>query len=339
MPQFCETKRRSILGYPNAQISVSLNTRFLFDGTVMPRNLISAIAVLLFGVFAFDLMGILVRMLGGTYPIFQIAIFRNLFGVIPPILLLWRFNQFATLRALNRPRFHFILLVRSVCVLTAQYCFYTALTKIEFATACALGFTGPVFITALSIPLLGHRVGLWRWCAIGIGFVGMLTVMKPFDASFSAYLIYPIIAALGYAISSLLVRLYPEDIPSASIQLTQQICTCLLAVVCLYVFQTPMPLESGDDAGLFLLMGVFGGTGVMCLVTAYRMADPSSLSPFEYFGIPISFTLGWLFFSEAPVDDLFPGIIFIILAGLIIIYRERRTKQPGMVAGKLKLPK
>ena len=327
------------MGYPNAQISVSLNTRFLFDGTVMPRNLISAIAVLLFGVFAFDLMGILVRMLGGTYPIFQIAIFRNLFGVIPPILLLWRFNQFATLRALNRPRFHFILLVRSVCVLTAQYCFYTALTKIEFATACALGFTGPVFITALSIPLLGHRVGLWRWCAIGIGFVGMLTVMKPFDASFSAYLIYPIIAALGYAISSLLVRLYPEDIPSASIQLTQQICTCLLAVVCLYVFQTPMPLESGDDAGLFLLMGVFGGTGVMCLVTAYRMADPSSLSPFEYFGIPISFTLGWLFFSEAPVDDLFPGIIFIILAGLIIIYRERRTKQPGMVAGKLKLPK
>ena len=111
--------------------------------------------------------------------------------------MLWRFDQFATLRALNRPRFHFILLVRSVCVLTAQYCFYTALTKIEFATACALGFTGPLFITALSIPLLGHRVGLWRWCAIGIGFVGVLTVMKPFDASFSAYLIYPIIAALG----------------------------------------------------------------------------------------------------------------------------------------------
>ena len=125
----------------------------------MPRNLISAIAVLLFGVFVFDLMGILVRMLGGTYPIFQISIFRNFFGVIPPILLLWRFDQFATLRDLNRPRFHFILLVRSVCVLTAQYCFYTALTKIEFATACALGFTGPLFITALSIPLLGHRVG------------------------------------------------------------------------------------------------------------------------------------------------------------------------------------
>ena len=311
----------------------------MFDGAVMPRNLISAIAVLLFGVFAFDLMGIFVRILGGTYPIFQVAIFRNFFGVIPPILLLWRFDQFATLRALNQPKFHIILLIRSVCVLSAQYCFYTALTKIEFATACALGFTGPLFITALSIPLLGHRVGLWRWCAIGIGFVGMLTVLKPFDASFSGYMIYPIIAALGYAISSLLVRLYPKDVPSASIQFTQQICACLLAIACLYTFQVPMPLESGNDAGLFLLVGVFGGTGVMCLVTAYRMVDPSSLSPFEYFGIPISFTLGWLFFSEAPFDDLFPGIIFIILAGLVIIYRERQSKQAVITAAKLKLSK
>ena len=312
---------------------------FLIVGAVMQRNLISAIVVLLFGVFAFDLMGILVRMLGGTYPIFQVSIFRNFFGIIPPLLLLWRFRQFATLRALNRPRFHLILLIRSVSVLSAQYCFYTALTKIEFATASALGFTGPLFITALSIPLLGHRVGTWRWSAIALGFVGMLTVMKPFDASFSAYMIYPIIAALGYAISSLLVRLYPEDIPSASIQLTQQISTCLFAIVCLYAVETPVPLESQFDAGLFLLMGVFGGTGVMCLVTAYRMADPSALSPFEYFGIPISFTLGWLFFSEAPFDDLFPGIIFIILAGLIIIYRERRTKQTAVIAGKAKLPK
>ena len=307
-----------------------------FGGVVMAKNLISAIAVLLFGVFVFDLMGILVRMLGGTYPIFQVTIFRNFFGIIPPILLIWRFGDFASLRALNRPKFHLILLIRTFCVLSAQYCFYTALTKIEFATACALGFTGPLFITALSIPLLGHRVGLWRWCAIGIGFVGMLTVLKPFDASFSGYMIYPIIAAFGYAVSSLLVRIYPTHIPSASIQFTQQICTCLLAVACLYIFETATPLESAKDAWLFLLMGVFGGTGVMCLVIAYRMADPSSLSPFEYFGIPFSFTLGWLFFSEAPYDDLFPGILFIIIAGLIIIYRERRMKQASVLTSKVK---
>ena len=62
---------------------------------------------------------------------------------------------------------------------------------------------------------------------------------------------------------------------------------------------------------------------VMCLVIAYRFADPGSVSPFEYFGIPISFCLGWLFFREAPFDDLFPGILLIVMAGITIIVRER----------------
>ena len=72
------------------------------------------------------------------------------------------------------------------------------------------------------------------------------------------------------------------------------------------------------------MMGALGGTGVMCLVIAYRLADPSSVSPFEYFGIPISFALGWVFFAEAPFEDLFPGILFIVGAGMIIMARERR---------------
>ncbi|MDB2324487.1 DMT family transporter [Alphaproteobacteria bacterium] len=291
----------------------------------MPKNLITAIFVLIFGIFAFDLMSILVRMLGGSYPIMQVSAFRNFFGIIPAAILLWRFKQFDTLRQINRPRLHVILLLRSIAVLVAQYCFYTALTKIEFATACALGFTGPLFITALSIPILGHRVGLWRWLAICIGFVGMLTVLRPYDADFSSYMIYPVIAAFGYALSSLLVRLYPEDMPSSTIQFTQQILTTILSVVVLFGFATPVAIASQADMGLLLAMGVFGGTGIMCLVTAYRLTDPASISPFEYFGIPISFTLGWVVFGEAPFDDLFPGILFIISAGLLIVYRERKV--------------
>ena len=305
----------------------------------MPKSLISAILIMLFGILAFDLMGILVRMLGGSYSILQISSLRNFFGVVPPLFLLWRYRQFDILPALNKPRFHAILLGRSLAVLLAQFCFYTALTKIEFATTSALGFTGPLFITALSVPLLGHHVGLWRWAAIVVGFVGMLTVLKPFDEAFSVYMIYPVIAAFGYACSSLLVRFYPKEIPSAAIQLSQQICTFVLASVVLLSFSEWTPISSPNDAVLFLLVGVFGGTGVMCLVTAYRLVDPSSISPFEYFGIPISFALGWLFFAEAPYDDLFPGILFIILAGLIIIHRERQANRSVTVGKVAKLDK
>ena len=293
----------------------------------MPRNVIIAIGVIFFGLIAFDMMGIIVRLLGDTYPILQIAAMRNFFGMIPALILLAHARQFAALPRLNQPRLHAINLLRSTSVVVAQLSFYTALTKIEFATAGALGFSGPIFITALSVPLLGHVVGVWRWSAIFIGFAGVLTIMQPFNDGFSAYMVLPVIAAFCYALSSILVRLYPQDMPSAAIQLSQQIMTCVLATLAMLVFFDPVAITGASDAGLIVMMGAFGGTGVMCLVIAYRLADPSSVSPFEYFGIPVSFALGWLFFSEAPFDDLFPGILFIVGAGMIIMARERREQR------------
>lgn len=293
----------------------------------MPRNLLLAIGVIFFGIIAFDMMGILVRLLGGTYPILQIAAMRNFFGVIPALLLLAHARQFSALPRLNQPRLHAINLLRSCSVVLAQMSFYTALTKIEFATAGALGFSGPIFISALSVPLLGHVVGAWRWGAIFLGFAGVLTVMQPFDEGFSPYMVLPVMAAFCYALSSILVRLYPPDIPSAAIQLGQQIMTCLIATTALLLFVDPVAIASASDVGLIVMMGALGGTGVMCLVIAYRLADPSSVSPFEYFGIPVSFVLGWLFFAEAPFDDLFPGILFIVGAGMIIMARERRQSR------------
>ena len=293
----------------------------------MPRNLLLAIGVILFGIVAFDLMGILVRMLGGSYPIMQISALRNFFGVIPALVLLWHGRQFAALPRLNRPRFHLINLVRSSSVVMAQLCFYTALTKIEFATAGALGFSGPIFITALSVPLLGHKIGVWRWGAVCLGFAGVITILQPFQDGFTHYMVLPVIAAFCYATSSVLVRFYPPDIPSAAIQLGQQIATCALATTALVLFVQPVAIAGVGDAGLFVIMGALGGTGVLSLAIAYRLADPSSVSPFEYFGIPISFALGWLFFAEAPFDDLFPGILFIVGAGIIIMLRERHQSR------------
>ena len=162
----------------------------------------------------------------------------------------------------------------------------------------------------------------------------MLTILQPFQDGFSTYMVLPVIAAFCYASSSILVRLYPDDLPSASIQLGQQICTCLFATLAMLIFAQPVPIASASDAGLIVLMGALGGTGVMCLVICYRLVDPSSISPFEYFGIPVSFVLGWLFFAEAPFDDLFPGILFIVGAGMIIMLRERRETGKTETHGK-----
>lgn len=288
-----------------------------------------AIIVIVMGLFAFDVMGVLVRMLGGDYPILQIAVLRNLFGIIPAAVLLMLGPGLAGLKTITRKRDITIILLRAGAVMIAQISFYTALTKIEFATASALGFTSPLFITLLSIPILGAQVGWVRIAAVMLGFAGVLVILKPFGEGFSIWMVLPVIAACGYGMANVLVRLFPSETPSAAIQIGQQSATFLMALLGLIITGSMVPINSVGDAGLFVLLGCCGGLGVMSLVISYRLVEPSTLAAFEYFGIPISFLLGWIFFAEAPFGTLFPGVLLIVAAGLMIIIRENRKKPPA----------
>ena len=292
----------------------------------MNSTVLKAIAIILFGIAAFDIMGVIVRFLGSNYPILQISVLRNLFGIIPSIVILMLGPGLSDFKKINRVFYWKIIIFRGTVVLLAQFCFYTSLTKIEFATASSLGFTSPLFITLLSIPILSHKVGFYRIFAVCFGFFGVLAIFQPFNDGFTIWLILPVIAGFCYALSSILVRFFPDEIHSGSIQIGQQLVTALIGAVVLTAMGDFVSIETIKDAQIFLLLGLFGGIGVLSLVISYRMVEPSLLAPFEYFGIPISFILGWLFFAEAPFEILFPGVFFIVSAGMIIIYRESRNK-------------
>jgi drug/metabolite transporter (DMT)-like permease len=285
-----------------------------------------AIAIILFGILAFDLMGVLVRILSAEFSIYQISTMRNLFGIIPALLFVLLSRSFRDLSSLMTPRLILLTIFRALSVNLAQICYYTALSYIAFATATTLAFTGPLFITALSVPLLGHKVGFWRWSAVLIGFLGVMLIMQPGGDAFTIYALLPVLAAMGYALSSITVRLFPEDVSSSAIQFVTQIFTMIFSVILLYAFSTPLPINTASNWAMFLSVGVCGGVGVLCLVSSYRLADPGQLAPFEYFGIPISFVLGYIFFTEAPFDQLIPGVFIIIGAGMIIVWRERKLQ-------------
>ena len=94
-----------------------------------------------------------------------------------------------------------------------------------------------------------------------------------------------------------------------------------------YVNREASQTRGGIDMVWIILMGGLGGSAVLLLVISYRMTEQSNLAPFSYFGIPLSFVLGWLFFAEAPWSTLFPGGILIAAGGLLIVWRERvKTK-------------
>jgi len=288
------------------------------------RSFSLALVTIISAIFLFDLQGAIIKHMGQQYPVSQIMVFRNLFGLIPGMLVLY---LSADWKAQGRP---FVIdkwplaWGRGAMLISAQLCFYFSLTQLELATATTLAFAGPVFVTTLSIPLLGHRVGWVRGFAVLCGFGGVVAVMQPAGDAFSPQLLLPVAAALFYAFSSLTARFFDESIPTALINLYSAFSTFLGSCLLMLVLQSYTPVASLQDWMLFLLMGLVGGCAVLLLITAYRMWEPSSLSPFEYFGIPFSFILGYVFFDEAPIERLFPGVLLIVGGGLLVVWRERQ---------------
>jgi len=290
-----------------------------------PRNesFFKAVCIIILAIFLFDVQGALIKYMGGSYPVEQIAFYRNLFGILPNVLVLAFSAQWhKSGRSLRLGLWH-LALGRGLLLILAQVCFYTALIHMELATASTLAFAGPLFVTTLSIPLLGHKVGWVRGSAVALGFVGVVLVMQPGSDAFSLTALLPVAAAFFYALSSLSARYFDAKEPTALISIYGSVGALSAALVLMWFNGTPIGLASVNDWLLFIAMGGAGGSAVFLLITAYRMTDPSSLSPFEYFGIPFSFLLGWYFFNETPFDSLFPGVLFIVFGGLLVVWRER----------------
>jgi drug/metabolite transporter (DMT)-like permease len=132
-------------------------------------------------------------------------------------------------------------------------------------------------------------------------------------------------AAVCYAISIVTVRLFDPGISNSLLYLYSSAASALGAFVLASLTTTFSPVAGLEQAGMIFLMSMTGGTGVLFLMLAYRMASPSILAPFGYFGLLTAFAFGWLFFGEAPIETLFPGVFVIVAAGAIVIWRENRA--------------
>jgi drug/metabolite transporter (DMT)-like permease len=297
------------------------------DSTKKPERLSLAIFLVILAVFLFDTQGAIIKYMGNSYPIQQIAVIRNLFGLIPSIILLFLSRDWhRSGRSLSIPQWK-TALGRGLVLTFAQFCLYTSFIKLEFATASTLVFAGPLFITTLSIPLLGHQVTKSQWIAVIIGFVGILMIVRPGSDIFTPWILLPLAAALGYGLAIIMVRLVDDDVPSATISLYSSFGALISSTILMSATSGFLAIETLEDGLWLMSAGIVGGMAVLVLIMAYRLTMPSKVSPFEYFGIPFSFTIGWFIFGEAPFEKLFPGALFIVAAGLLIVWRERSGKK------------
>jgi drug/metabolite transporter (DMT)-like permease len=277
------------------------------------------------GILLLDTMGAIIKHLVITYPAQQLSAFRNFFGLFPSVLILLMSSEWKESGRKIWIRQWKLALSRGLFVTFAQFFFYLSLFHLALATASTLVFAGPLFVAALSVPLLGDRVGLWRWLAVAAGFTGVVLILRPGSDAFTAYALLPIGAALGYALSTVSVRLITDPVSSATINLYGHVGALICSTAFMFATSGYQPVASLEDWLWIVAMGTAGGFGVLLLVMAYRRTEPSNLAPFDFFGIPFAFALGWIFFDETPFDTLFPGVILIVIGGLVIFWREWRT--------------
>ena len=287
------------------------------------NNLGRAILLITLSIFLFDIQGAIIKHLGDRYSIPQIATFRNLFGLIPSLIAMYWMTHWPDGKVSYRLKNWPLAILRGLCIFTAQFFFYWSLTIMALATATTLAFAGPLFITTLSVPLLKHHISMIRWIAVSVGFIGIVLVMRPGADVFELKALLPVIAAFGYGLSSVLVRLFDDSASTAVINIYTTLTTLVCSVILMFLLDGYSHITSIFDWLWLIGMGGVGGFAVLFMIMAYRLTRPSNLSPFEYFGIPFSFAIGFIFFDESPFGTLFPGVLFIVAGGLLIVWRER----------------
>ncbi len=293
----------------------------------MKSNLFLAVILSLSGLFLLDCMGIAIKYLRNDYPAAQLSVFRNLFGMIPCFIALyfskdWHDNGNKLIIKQWR-----LGLFRGVFVSVAQLCLYTSYLYIPFALVATMEYTGPMMVTLLAIPLLGEKFGLYKSLAVLSGFIGILFIMEPWSEDFNIIILLPILAALGYSLARVTALNFTIDTPTPLINLYGQVGTMVCSLLLVIIFSMWENFRSFYDILILLIMGLAGGTGTLLLIYGSRKAELSKIMPFDYIEIFFALILGWIFFREWPVEQLFPGALFIIIGGIIIYFRQNYYKK------------
>ena len=291
-------------------------------GSAAEERIGFGIGCALVGLFGMAVMDACAKFLGAGYAISQVILARNGIGALA--ILAFVLLSGAGLACL-KPRRPGLLVLRTVVNLGAAFLFFTGLRYLPLADAFAIAFAAPLFITALSVPVLGEQVGLRRWAAVLVGFLGVMVVVQPGTASFRIEALLPLGAALSYALAMLIGRRMTRDMPTAAIMFWPSLGAVAVTLVMMPLqWQTP----SLPDAGLFVFMGIIGTGGMALITQGYRHAPAAVIAPFDYSVLIWGVILGWVIWQEIPSSNVWAGATILVASGLYILHRETRKPKP-----------
>ncbi len=275
--------------------------------------------LLIAGVFCFALLDTIAKVLVVDYAVGQLVWIRYLGALV--IALAVALPKYGL--AIFRTRHPYLQGLRGLLLVASTLANFIALSFLPLATNAAILYTAPLFICALSVPLLGEKVGWRRWSAILVGFLGAMIVVRPGFAGFHWAASLSLTATLCIAFYSLATRqVAAKDNSHTSLVYVSLVGALAATPIAFLEWRTP----EGLDILLFGLLGVFGSVGHFLLIVAHSLAPASTLAPFTYAQIIAVALLGYLVFDHIPDAWVWLGAATICASGLYLGYRERKVK-------------
>ena len=282
------------------------------------KNNSIAIVLKILSVFSFVVMDALIKKISDTIPTNQIIFFRCLFGLIPvTFMMYWTKSSIKT----SKIKLH---IYRALVASLAMFAFFKSFYILLLAEVSSISFASIMITTILAIYLLNEKVGLRRWIAIFIGFIGILIILRPGSNIFNFYMLLPLLGATALSIAIIIMKtvLKFDKPPTCSFYMYSLVFLIMLGTL-FFNFTTP----SYKQLFLLFCMGFIGGIAQILATNAYRISNVSILAPIDYSSIIWAITFGIIFFSDYPNLYIISGSLIVVISTYYIIYRERKLGQ------------
>ena len=268
---------------------------------------------------AFSVMDIIVKW-SEHYPLGQVLFFRGFFGIVFYFFIIPR-ERLSNFYYTKRAGLHFL---RCFSGLIALVAIFIALRSLPLATVVSISFAAPIFTTIFSIFLLSEKVGIYRWLAVIVGFVGILIITEPGITSLNIYYIFPIIFCIGLSYVAITIRKLSTSEPVWLISLFFSISITLLSLLSI-PFGWVMPTIK--DFLILAMIGIFGGVANLWLSQSYKYSEVSLVTPLKYLALVFAIIFGYLIWDEVPTIKSLFGAALVIFSTLIIFRREIYKKK------------
>jgi drug/metabolite transporter (DMT)-like permease len=291
------------------------------------------------GIAIFSSQDWILKYVSGTYPLSEAIAIRTI-AALP--FLCYIVHVTGGLARLVSRRFYKHML-RGVIMLSAYSTYYLALPAMGLADAVTLYFTGPLFITALAVPMLGERLQAKRVVVLLVGFCGVIVTCRPGAGVFDLASLLPVFAAFTYGVAQLMARQMGGSESAAVMGFYQNIMYMIGAVVLAALFGhgafaydgmhpsiafllRPWSFEQPFDLLLLSLCGPIAAAGTVLLSHAYRIAEANYVAPFEYTALIWAASWGFFIFGDVPTLYTYAGAALIVGAGLYMLFSGRKTR-------------